>query len=59
MRNDLVEIDAILIDKTENALLVDVGDDENVWLPSQTCTHDRDTQTVTLPEWLAIERGLV
>jgi len=52
-------IDALLIRETEGRLLVDVGESAPVWLPKHSCTHDAETQTVTMPEVLAIEMGLV
>jgi hypothetical protein len=37
--------------KTEGALVV--------WLPKSQVEWDADTRTMTMPEWLAIERELV
>lgn len=30
-----------------------------VWLPKSNCQWDPDTKTMTMPEWLAIDKELV
>ena len=30
-----------------------------VWLPKSQCEWDVDTKTMTMPEWLAKEKGLI
>lgn len=59
----LAEITVILVRETERAILVTDGDlSDAVWLPkSQVEVEEaRDGLVdITLPEWLAIERGLV
>jgi hypothetical protein len=32
---------------------------EKVWFPKSQCTLDEETKTIEVPEWLAIEKGLV
>lgn len=43
--------------ETQAAWLVHDGD-QDVWLPKSQC-EDNGDGTFTLPEWLAIEKGLV
>lgn len=63
--HDLVDIEVRLHHKSAKAILVsDDGDEANaVWLPlSQIEIDDQGKNgvvTVTVPEWLAIDKGLV
>lgn len=64
MKSDLIDITVHLLHETERAVLVtDSTPEHGVWLPrSQIEIEPADTgglHVVTLPEWLAIERGLV
>ena len=43
--------------ETDNAFLVNDGD-KDYWLPKKL-TEDNGDGTFTLPEWLAIEKGIV
>lgn len=56
------EIEAFILRKTADGVLIRQEDsEEEVWLPlSQVELDDEDASftTVTMPEWLAIERGL-
>ena len=52
-----VEIEGEVVRETERAWLIDVDGDE-IWLPKSICTDNEDG-TFTVPEWLAIEKGLV
>lgn len=59
--SDLVDIDVEIKHMTDKAVLVSDGDND-VWLPlSQTEVEDNGdgTGVVTIPEWLAIEKGLL
>lgn len=63
-RSDLVDVVVHLHHRTDKAVLV--SDDGNrakaVWLPlSQIEIEElsRGTVTVTLPEWLALDKGLI
>lgn len=62
-RSDLVDISVVLVHQTERAVLVDHGGDANVWLPRSAIEIEKDangkTWTVTLPERLAQEKGLI
>ena len=57
-RSDLVDIAAELRHETEKAWLFYDGARE-VWLPKSQCEYDPDDGTVALPEWLAMEKGLI
>lgn len=64
MKSDLVDITVQLLHETDRAVLVTDSTPENgVWLPlSQIEIEPADTgglHVVTLPEWLAMDRGLV
>lgn len=64
MKSDIIEITVHLLHETDRAVLVTDSTPENgVWLPlSQIEIMPADTgrlHVVTLPEWLAMERGLV
>ncbi|MCA0303506.1 MAG: hypothetical protein LCH95_13975 [Proteobacteria bacterium] len=62
-RSDLIDISVVLVHETERAVLVDHGGAETVWLPKSAVEIERDaggrTWTVTLPERLAAEKGLL
>jgi hypothetical protein len=58
-KRELVDIECTLLVETEKAYKFDVGKDEGVWLPKSQCEWDIDTHTVTMPVWLAIDKGLV
>jgi hypothetical protein len=47
-----------IIRETQDAWLLDTGD-EKVWFPKSQCTLDEDEKIIEVPEWLAIEKGLV
>lgn len=64
MKSDLIDITVHLLHETDRAVLVTGSTpDKGVWLPlSQIEIEPADTgglHVVTLPEWLAIERGLI
>lgn len=46
-----------IIRETDMAYLLAI-DDEEVWLPKSQCKMT-ETRVAELPEWLAIEKGLV
>jgi hypothetical protein len=63
MRSDLIDITVSVIVETEKAWLVtDTIPEKGVWVPkSQAEIEPAATgglHTLTLPEWLAIEKGL-
>ena len=67
-KNQEVEIDVVVKRTTEKAILVNFGVPEEIWLPksqiSDWCGGPDDepglgTTSVFIPEWLAIEKGMV
>lgn len=54
-----VEIEYKLVRKTDRARLINNGKVE-VWIPESQITDEAtDGTTIFIPEWLAIEKGLV
>jgi hypothetical protein len=68
-RNDTIEISVMLHADPESALAILVSDDGEeehaVWLPRSQIEYDCNPKnigreiTVTLPEWLAADKGLI
>lgn len=57
--SDLVELDYDrVVTETTKAVLLDFNGDE-VWLPLSKIELDTDSETVTMPFWLATEKGLI
>ena len=44
--------------ETDEAVMFEI-DNLLVWLPKSQIEFDRDEKTIELPEWLAVEKGLV
>ena len=65
MKSELIDLDVHLIAETEKAILVNLDEnekDDGVWIPkSQIEINKRQkiTVNITMPEWLAIKKGLV
>jgi hypothetical protein len=57
-RSDLIDIAGELRAETERAFLVFDGA-KSVWLPKSLVEHDPADGTFAMPEWLAIDKGLV
>jgi len=57
MSEKLYDIECEIIATTEKAIRIDDGKDKH-WLPKSLVEDNRDG-TITLPEWLAQERGLI
>jgi hypothetical protein len=62
-RDDLIEISCTIVrdEESDMAILIDDGDNE-VWLPRSQIEYETDKEgftTVTLPEWLAMDKGLI
>lgn len=53
----LVDVDAKIVHQTPSAYLLDVGNDEPVWVPKSQ-VEDNEDGTFTMPERLAIEKGI-
>jgi hypothetical protein len=58
MKSVLVDIEGEVVGQTDLAYRFDNGDDL-VWLPKSECEWDAGTQTMTMPEWLAFDKGLI
>lgn len=58
MRSDLVDIEGEVRGQTEKAYRFYNGSVE-VWLPKSQVEWDFDNKTMAMPEWLALEKGLI
>jgi hypothetical protein len=56
--HDLVEVCVILKHETPKAWLF-TDADRDVWIPKSQAEYDPASLKLELPEWLAIEKGLV
>lgn len=65
MKSNIIDIDVEVLARTEKAVLVHTGNkDSAVWLPlSQVEIEPNEgfpgIEVVTLPEWLAQDKGLI
>jgi hypothetical protein len=59
VKSNIIDIAGILKHETEKAFLVDAGTDEPVWLAKLLVEHDPTDGTFAMPEWLAMEKGLI
>lgn len=65
MKSNIIDIDVEVTARTEKAVLVHTGvKNEAVWLPLSQIEIEPNgafdgIETVTLPEWLALEKGLI
>ena len=57
-RSDLVDIAGILKHETDRAYLFHDGV-QDIWLPKSQCEWDAATKTMAMPEWLAMDKGLI
>lgn len=58
LNNDTIDIAGALKGETERAYRFYDGK-ETVWLPKSQCQWDGEEKTMTMPEWLAMEKGLI
>jgi mannose-6-phosphate isomerase-like protein (cupin superfamily) len=58
MRSDLVDIGVELKHETDRAWLVFDGAKE-VWVPKSQAELSEDQKTLTMPEWLAMDKGFI
>lgn len=57
MTDRIVDVDVRVKARTDKAVLVTTDDEDEVWIP---LSHvEIDDGVATLPEWLAIEKGMV
>ena len=65
MISNLVDVDVEVMHETDKAYLVWDGrsdsDGEKIktWLPKSQVEYDVETESMAMPEWLAIEKGFV
>lgn len=63
MKSTVIDIEVLIVHRTEKAVLVkDTEDGEGIWLPLSQVEVSGDPGqigTVTVPEWVAQERGLI
>lgn len=62
-RSELVDVELMLMGETAQAIRVEDADENTVWLPKSQIEIERRPNdrviTVTMPQWLAEEKGLV
>lgn len=58
-KKELADIEGVVVAETAKAYKFDAGLDEGVWLPKSQCEWDKDSKVMTMPMWLATEKGLV
>lgn len=56
--NDLVDITGEVRSETERAWRFFDGT-KTEWVPKSQCEWDADNKTMTMPEWLAMEKGFI
>lgn len=67
MKSDLVDLEALVIASTEKAVCISATGEKKdaVWVPLSQCEVDwpeggmAGKATVTMPEWLALDKGLI
>ena len=59
MKSDLVDIACTILRQTDKAYCIDAGIGEDVWVPKSQCEWDAHDQTMAMPEWLAMDKGLI
>lgn len=57
MKSNLIDLPARLVHQTEKAWLLDTGEKKPVWIAKSAAEFDGET--LTLPEPLALEKGLI
>lgn len=58
VKSELVDLPAKVLIDGDKAYRLDVGGDVPIWVPKSQCEVN-DDGTVTMPRWLAKERGLI
>lgn len=57
-RSDIIDVEAVVLHRTNHAALVTDGTVRE-WLPLSLIEVDEDDEIVSMPEWLAVEKGFV
>lgn len=58
MKSELVDFAAVKVMETDSAILLDHGDEEEAWFP-KSIIEDNGDGTYTVPEWWAMEKGVI
>ena len=58
-KSDLVDIACEITAETEKAFKIDHGGEEECWVPKSQCEWDATVKTMTMPEWLALDKGIL
>jgi RNase P/RNase MRP subunit p29 len=56
-KSNLIDIEARIVHETEKAWLLDTGEKKPTWVPKSSAEFDGTT--LTIPEPLALEKGLI
>lgn len=56
--DDFYTFDATYEHETDQAILLECGEDEPVWFP-RSQLEDNGDGTWTVPEWLALAKGII
>ncbi len=57
--NEPVSIAATVTAETKHAWLLDHGGLSDEWVPKSLCRRGEEPGTFVMPEWLALERGMI
>ena len=57
-KSDLIDIAVEIKSETEKAYYLDDGATQ-VWIPKSQCEWNQEDGTLTMPEWLAKDNGLI
>jgi RNase P/RNase MRP subunit p29 len=58
MAKELIDIAGQILFETEKAYRFDSGDKQE-WIPKSQCQWDQDNKVMTMPEWIAMEKGFI
>lgn len=58
-RSNLIDIACVITGETARAYRIDHGGKDDVWVPKSLCEYDESDGTMTMPEWIAKEKGLI
>lgn len=59
--SNLIDLAVLFVRETDRAWCINAGNKTDVWLPKSQCELERGDRidTLTLPEWLTKEKGLI
>jgi hypothetical protein len=58
-RDKLIDIACTITGETGKAFRIDHGGEDDVWVPKSLCEWSTEDGTMTMPEWLAMDKGLI